>query len=643
MKLQSPSRPLNPALLTSLVLLLALAPRCLPQPSPAAPADPKLQAAYQRLHFDRLFPADAVALIQTKLQSAPRAAIALNDLAPDPRPDVRVLVATLLGELPDPDAAKPLWRLTLDPIDYVRTAAAGSLVHLATTTPITAAPDGLKDPRPDVRKLTAALLGQVSDKSAEPALLDVIHDPDPAVRAEIIGSLGACGSAAAVPSLVEALHDDNAAVRTAAASALAHFDDPTSVPALLAALNDPDFHVRAAAIMSASRLADRDKALVTKIIDPIAARLQDDPFALVRDRAADALARPDDEKAVAALVHAIVSDNREARFDAHETIISCKAVAALPDLAKHVHDPNRDVREKIITIFGAIGGHDQLPFVTAALDDADPVVRLAAMRALSKLPADGMLDAIAAKTNDTDPDVRAESARALGNLGDRKAVPKLVELLHDDNGFVRSAAAESLGKLGDRTATLALIQVLTGDKPRPASGSAQDGLVISDQPGALPEIARLKLVEEKINATKALGDIRDPAAVDALIEHGLKADDPGLRAESAVSLGKIGEATAEKPLEATVRPYYDTVPADSQGLTISTGAADESMRLRKEKESRVRASVAWALGQIADPSARDILRRAMNDENSLVRDAAAEALARITEKQERLAESHPAH
>jgi HEAT repeat protein len=74
---------------------------------------------------------------------------------------------------------------------------------------------------------------------------------------------------------------------------------------------------------------------------------------------------------------------------------------------------------------------------------------------------------------------------------------------------------------------------------------------------------------------------------------------------------------------------------------------DETMRLRKEKESRVRASVAWALGQIADPSAQEILRRAMNDDNSLVRDAAAEALAKIAEKQERVAEHQanpqPAH
>ncbi len=640
------TRRVKPAALgiIGLILLSVSSPA---QQTASTPADPKLKLAYQHLHFEHLYPVDAVAFIQRKLQDASNAESVLAELASDQRPDVRVLVAMLLGELGEPEGAKTLWILTRDDVEFVRTTAAGSLVRLAGLTPIANSQEGLKDPRPDVRKLTAALLGQASGKSAESALIEDVRDPDASVRAEVVGSLGACGTSNSIPSLIEALRDESALVRTAAASSLAHFDNPSSIPPLIAALNDSDFHVRATAIMTLSSLSGTDQQRLARIIDPIAARLRDDQYALVRDRAADALARPNDEKAVAALVQAIVSENREARFHAHEAIISCRAVSALPQLAKHVHDSNRDVREKIIHIFGEIGGADQLPYVTDALNDSDPVVRLAAIRALRKLQGPGMLDALKAKCSDTDPNVRAESARALGAIGDHRAVSKLVELLHDDNGFVRSAAAESLGQLGDRSATVALIQVLTGEKPHAPSGSEQDGLVISTQSGALPEIARLKAVEEKITATKALGDIRDPAAVDALIEHGLKADDPGLRAESAVSLGKIGEERAVEPLEATVRPYYDTVPEDSQGMTISSRPIDDTVRLRKEKESRVRASVAWALGQIADLSAQDILRRAVNDENSLVRDAATEALAKIAEKQERLHDAQssakPAH
>lgn len=620
-----------------LLSLLALSGPLRGQQATLSPPDPKLKIAYQHLHFDRLYPPEAVSFIQNKLQDAPRAMDVLPDLAKDPRADVRVLVAMLLGELGEPDGAKVLWRLTRDEAEFVRTTAAGAIVRLARMTPIIVSWDGLKDQRADVRRMTAALLGQVSDTSAESALIDIVRDPDASVRAEAIGSLGASGTSASIPSLVEALRDDNALVRTAAAGSLGRFDDPSSIPPLLAALNDSDWHVRATAIMSLSSVAGNRKERVAQIIDPIAARLQDDQYALVRDRAADALARPDDEKAIAALVQAIVSENREARFHAHEGIIRSKAVSALPGLGKYVHHPNRDVREKVIRIFGEIGGKDQVPSILEALNDPDPIVRLAAVQALRKVQGEGLIDALEAKCSDADANVRAESARALGNLGDRKALPKLVELLRDSNGFVRGAAAEALGHLGDRSATTALIQVLTGEKRQPNAGSEQEGLVIGTQASALPEIAKVKLVEEKIIAAKALGDIHDPAAVDSLIERGLKAEDPGLRAESAVSLGKIGEPRAVKPLEAAVRPYYESAPEESQGVTISTGPIDERVRLLKEKESRVRASVAWALGQLADPSAQEILKRALNDDNSLVRDAAAEALAKISEKQERVA------
>jgi HEAT repeat protein len=497
--------------------------------------------------------------------------------------------------------------------------------------------DGLKAERADVRRLTAATLRQLADRSAEAALIDTIRDPDDLVRMEVVSALAECGTSASVPSLAEALRDKNALVRTAAASTLAHFDATASIPVLIGALNDPDWHVRAAAIMSLSSAAGDQKDRIALIVDPIAAKLQDDPYALVRDRAADALAHPDDEKAITALVHAIVSDDREARLHAHEGIIRSRAVSALPRLTEYRHHPNRDVREKIIRIFGEIGVGEQLPAVIEALNDTDPVVRFAAVQALHRLRGEGLVEALEERCNDSDANVRAESARTLGNLGERKAVSKLVELLRDSNGFVRAAAAEALGKLGDRSATTALIQVLTGDKKQTGPASEQDGLVIGTQSGLLPEIAKMKLVEEKIIAAKALGDIRDPASVDSLIERGLKAEDAGLRAESAVSLGKIGEPRAIEPLEAAVRPYYEAAPRDTEGVTIATGPIDEKVRLMKEKESRVRASVAWALGQIGDTNAKEILARAMNDENSLVRDAAAEALAKITEKEERIA------
>ena len=347
--------------LLGLLGLFALLPLAAAQEAATPPADPKLQAAYQRLHFQHLYPPDAVSFIQGKLQTAPRALDVLGELAKDDRAEVRVLVATLLGELGEPDGGKILWTMTRDPNESVGQTAAGGLTRLSQSTPVAVSWDGLKDDRADVRRLTATLLQEFADRSAEPALIESVRDPDDMVRMEVIHALAVCGTSASIPSIAGALHDKNVLVRTAAVGALARFNDASSLPPLIGVLDDPDWHVRATAIMSLSQAAGDDKERLAQIIDPVAAKLQNDPYALVRDRAADALARANDEKAIAALVHAIVSNDREARVHAHEAIIHARAVSALPGLTEHLHDPNRDVREKIIRIFGEIGGDQQVP------------------------------------------------------------------------------------------------------------------------------------------------------------------------------------------------------------------------------------------------------------------------------------------
>jgi HEAT repeat protein len=610
--------------------------------TPADPADPQLAAAYRRLHFSQMYPPSAVALIEDRLQNEPKALVPLTEFAKDERPEVRVLVAELLGELGEPEGAKTLWQMVRDDSDLVRTTAAGSLVRLSQLTPVTIAVDGLRDERPEVRRLTAATLGNLHDKSAELALIDVLHDDEEVVRMEAANALGQCGTAKAIPSLIEALQDRSVLVRTAAARTLGRLTDPASVSALVDAMKDPDWHVRAAAIMSLAMLTSQGPQRGA-ISEPIIGKLKSDDYALVRDRAADALWLPNDEKAVAALVQALISEDRSARFHATQAIISCKATAALPQLMPYRHHPNPDVRERIMEIFGAIGGEDQLPAVIEGSSDPDSTVQLAAVTALRKMRERGGADVLLSKLSDPNPHVRAVAARALGDMGDRTVSAKLVPLLRDESGYVRSAAAEALGKLGDRTAIAPLIQVLAGEKPL-ENGQGDNGLVIGNGSSFLAEMSKLTEVQQKTRVVEALGVLRAPEAVDPIIKYGLKADDASLRAVSAYSLGEIRDPRAVEPLQDAVRPYYKAAPVDLENVidTGSAGPVPDSMRIQREQEARVRASVAWALGQIGDGAAHDTLEQALNDQNSLVRDAAAEALAKISERAEKLEDARRA-
>ena len=216
---------------------------------PNDPADPKLKAAYHRPHFSEQYPPEAVQLIQSRLQDLAQPLPGIAELAKDQRPEVRSLVALLLGEYGDADGAKILWLLTRDEFESVRLTAAGAIVRLAHLTPVTSNVAGLQDERPAVRRLTASILAALGDKKTEDDLIKALKDNDELVRTDVVRALGkeACGTERSLPALVAALHDPSVEVRDHAARVLGGFQDAVVVEPLIKTLKDPDWHVRASA------------------------------------------------------------------------------------------------------------------------------------------------------------------------------------------------------------------------------------------------------------------------------------------------------------------------------------------------------------------------------------------------------------
>ena len=601
--------------------------------SPDRPVDPKLHNAYQRLRFAQQYPTNAAVFIQVQLQDAQQPLSVMAELALDKRGPVRILLAMLIGEYGESDGAKILWPMICDELESVRLTAAGALIRLAHLTSIPINPVGLDDERPTVRRLTASTLAGIKDKAAEDALLaHVLKEKDELVKTDIIKALNknTCGTDRSLPPLLKLLQDPSVEVRTATAAVLDSFNDPVAADSLIRTLRDPDWHVRAAAAWSLRSWVKEKPDVINALVDV----LKNDNFALVRDRAADSLIPvANDEKAMTALVQVLGDNERSVRFHAVRALIDAKASNALLPLTEMRHHPNPDVREAIMEIFGHIGGLDQIPSIVEATGDSEPLVQLAAIHALHRLKDRGGLQALLAQLAAPEPHLRAAAARALGDMGDKSATQKILLLLHDDSGYVRGAAAEALGKLGDRSAIGPLIQLLAGEK---LSDLSTAGLVIGDKPKFAATL-ELTQAQTKIRAADALGVLAAPEAVDALIQYGLKGNDPLLRAASAYALGRSRDVRAVDPLLAVVQPYYDSDIPTPSGIVVQSGPGQipDEARRSFEKEARVRASVAYALGQIADPKAAAMLQKAVNDQNSLVRDAAIEALARIIEKQER--------
>jgi len=599
------------------------------------PVDIKLRDTYRRLHFAQQYPTNAALFIQAQLQDAKLPLDVMPDLAKDKQGPVRILLAMLLGEYGESDGAKILWPMTLDELESVRLTAAGSLIRLSHLTSIPINPAGLDDERPIVRRLTASTFAGIKDKSAESSLLGhVLNEKDELVQADIVKALhsNVCGTDKSLPPLLQLLQQSpSVEVRQNAAHSVGSIHDPVVVdPLINAAVKDSDWHVRASATLELGGWVKEKPDAINTLVNI----LENENFALVRDRAADSLIPVvNDEKALAALLHAIGDNERSVRFHAVRAIIDGKASNALLPLTEMRHHANPDVRAAVMDIFGKIGGLDQIPFIVEATSDSEPQVQLAAVRALHLLKDRGGVHVLISQLTSQDPHLRAAAARALGEMGDKSITPKILLLLRDDYGYVRGAAAEALGKLGDRAAIAPLIQMLAGEK---TTDKATMGLIIGDKPKFAAEL-ELTQTQAKIRATDALGVLAAPEAVDALIQFGLKDKDPQLRAASAYALGRTRDLRAVEPLIDVVTPYYSAETPAASGMTIYSGAGQvpDEQRRTIEKEARVRASVAYALGQIADPRAAATLQKALEDQNSLVRDAASEALARIVEKQER--------
>lgn len=137
----------------------------------------------------------------------------------------------------------------------------------------------------------------------------------------------------------------------------------------------------------------------------------------------------------------------------------------------------------------------------------------------------------------------------------------------------------------------------------------------------------------RANAAVSLGRVGDTRAVDPLIT-ALNDEDSSVRLNAAVSLGEIGDPRAIGPLIETLN---DETPEVWRNVTEALGkfgepAVDPLIAVlsdRNQQSSYVRPQAALALGYTGNARAVDPLIKALQDEEWLVRSQAARALGYI--------------
>jgi HEAT repeat protein len=592
----------------------------------------------------RDYSAQTISVVKQKLAVATDLLAAVTELAVDCDNETRLLATELLGECGDTATAPVLWKLLGDHSEAVGTMAAYSLTRLQRRVPVSLNFDGLSDPRASVRRLAAETLGRLGHPSAEPALRRAAEDSDALVRLRAADALHQCGTPVSVPALLALLKDPNRSVRRSAATALGKIGDLRAVDPLVAALEDPDANVRVHAIGALAVLAETSRSDHAAIIAAIRAKLHDDDYVLLA--AAREMGIGDNDRVADSLARAVLSDDSARSRRAAEFICRFNVTAALPLLARHSRHPNIEVRHRILDLIHRIGSADCVPALHTALNDSDPYIVLTAIATLTRLHKFAKTEWFEEKLSDPNPHIRAAVARFYGEKGDPRHATRISSLLFDDNHFVRSAAAETLGRFGDRTMIRPLMNVLTqqppGGEPNVTPGGTNTTTMLGTGWDTLRDFIARELLHHKQEAIRILGDLHATEAVPLIIASGLRADYSGLRAAAAYALGQIGDRRAVEPLLETLRGFY-TIAAPNAGTPTFADKPKFLLNARQEFEAvvRIRMNTVWALGRLGDAAATPVLRQALNDPNSLVRDAATEALAKIEKRSQRLAVNRP--
>lgn len=291
---------------------------------------------------------------------------------------------------------------------------------------------------------------------------------------------------------------------------------------------------------------------------------------------------------------------------------------AVPAMIRLLKDKDESVRAKAAVALGNMGpeAKEAIPALIQALADKSDPVRWRVREALRKIGR-AAVPALARALKDDYEVLRSEAALALAAMGPaaKDAIPALIEGLKGKDYGLQSSCSDALGNIGPAAAP-AVIDVFKDKRVH---------------------------ISARCHAATALAVIKPApkAAVPVLVE-ALKEKDFLLRLAAVTGLGGMGPA-AEEALPALKNALRDKSPEVRiliARVVARIGPSSVSVLLQamKDKHWRVRCAAIEGLSRI-DPEAKDVraitdaLRKGLKDKNEDVRDAAADTLKEMGERE----------
>jgi HEAT repeat protein len=310
------------------------------------------------------------------------------------------------------------------------------------------------------------------------------------------------------------------------------------------------------------------------------------------------------------------SDNAGLRSSAVELLERLGAHAVEP-LCGHLSDQDHDLRKFVIDILGTIGNSSCLPLLVAALDDSDPNVRVAAAENLGKIGDPAALPQLLKVLEGGDLWLKFTVLDALSLIGTPVPLEVLAPLLEES--LLRRAIYDCLGALGDAACLPLLLKGLQ-EQARNAREAAAVALM-RVRSRLDPAVADC-LVDQPLKAlqwTPALNgliaslDGSDPAVLEALVTI------IGIMGESRGVLGLLGVSRQERLRGVCLQAFR----------SIGETALLQLLSRFPQAPALERAFIALVLGELGLVAGLDLIKAGLTDETPQLRSACATALGRL--------------
>jgi len=288
----------------------------------------------------------------------------------------------------------------------------------------------------------------------------------------------------------------------------------------------------------------------------------DDPA--VRSDAAIRLGKARSKEALDPLIAALNDQEESVRVNVIRALGDLGDPKAIPAIVPFVTDSLSAVRMAACQALGALGDTRGVPALEKALYDEDESIRIVAARALGDVPGPESLEVLLRVALEDDSErIRSHVVKVVGSRRAREAVPRLESALRAESEMVRANAAMALGEIGDRSTLPVLYRSLDDPfyKVRCLSAHAIAKIAPGDAEATAAVAKRLAFEDiamAKVDLSWALASLGDRSGMETLRTLLFKGDPEDVRAEAAIALGELGDASE--------LPVLQKALADKMGL-----------------------------------------------------------------------------